>query len=400
MSRVFCPIVLLPLLAFCGPAQAQRGARPDLYFYRTAITLEDGSQVFGFEVFSPHDMATFPESQEMSGVILMVHWSTLCPAADRCDYSIIDKSLEYWRARGKKVVLSVTTIGWPHKVLNNGKEALVGATPDWVLAKVGAFTTKDGVSFGKIGGKEGEAHGLTVDLPQFWRPAYLVDLERLIHQLAQRYDGNPTIAQLRMSLGMETEENPPVGWFGQTPSGYSEIGWVKLCGDIARIYEREFQRTHLEFDISRMAVGYAFLNDGAYRAAVDGLLNELKQHNVFLAYNGLARPRPENKVGFAAHQYAYSQVQRFAPSPRNGGGLELVGPLWQQDGIAAMAEIVNRTRPNRLVMFGPEAAAINYRRLGKNPANRGPIDRLTQQKKIDVEIANTALLLRLIGYTD
>jgi hypothetical protein len=90
VKRVFCAIVLLPLLAFCGPAQAQWGARPELYFYRTAISLEDGSQVFGFEVFSPNDMATFPESKEMSGVVLMVHWSTLCPAADRCDYSIID----------------------------------------------------------------------------------------------------------------------------------------------------------------------------------------------------------------------------------------------------------------------------------------------------------------------
>jgi hypothetical protein len=155
--------------------------------------------------------------------------------------------------RGKKVVLAVTTIGWPHKVVNNGKEALVGATPDWVLAKVGAFTTKNGVSFGEIGGKGGEAHGLTVDLPQFWRPAYLVDLERLIHQLAQHYDGNPMIAQLRMSLGMETEENPPVGWFGQTPSGYSEIGWIKLCGDIA---------PNLRARVSKDASGIRYQLDG------------------------------------------------------------------------------------------------------------------------------------------
>jgi hypothetical protein len=60
-----------------------------------------------------------------------------------------------------------------------------------------------------------------------------------------------------------------------------------------------------------------------------------------------------------------------------------------------MADIGNRTKTNRLVVFGAESAAINYKRLGKNPANEPHVDARTPRKLLDPEIANATLLLRL-----
>jgi len=36
----------------------------------------------------------------MSGVVLIVYWSTLCPEPQGFDFSLIDKVLKFWREGG------------------------------------------------------------------------------------------------------------------------------------------------------------------------------------------------------------------------------------------------------------------------------------------------------------
>jgi hypothetical protein len=128
-------------------------------------------------------------------------------------------------------------------------------------------------------------------------------------------------------------------------------------------------------------------------------MNWLEQHEVFLAYDNLSNPPETQKQAFNKTAFAYSLVRRFARHPeRNGGGLELDGGLWYQNGIQNLAAIVNRIKPNRLVMFGSEAAAINYQRMGANPTNQAIADWLEPGNKLEVEIAKTNQLLKLIGY--
>ena len=170
-----------------------------------------------------------------------------------------------------------------------------------------------------------------IDTPKFWRPEFLVELAPMVRELAQHYDGNPTVAELRISLGSMTEENPPVGWFGHTVAGYSDLGWIETCRKIVAIYRREFHSTRLEFDVSRMAIGHVVVKDPAYALAVDNLMSELQRSGVFLAYDGLASNAKNEKVVADKDAFMYPLVQRFAANPqRNGGGLELAGPLWYQ----------------------------------------------------------------------
>jgi hypothetical protein len=300
VKQVFCPILLILFLACGGVAQAQSTARPNLYFAKPPTRLADGSLVGGPAAFTVEEITTgFPEIAEMKGVLLTVYWATICPTEERCDYSIIDKALQYWGAKGKKVILAVATIGFPRKVLRDGAEVLVNATPEWVMRETGTYSLPGSITFGVIGSKSMQGTA-TVVYPQFWHPAFMTEIERLVRQLAVRYDGNPTIAQLRMGFGLMTEENPPVGWFGQTPVGYSEIGWIDTCARIAAIYQQNFHKSQLEFQITRMASGYVFLKDSAYRAAVDNLMNWLEQHKVFLAYDNLTNPPETQKQGLPA----------------------------------------------------------------------------------------------------
>src|SRR5579864_5029408 len=111
--------------------------RPALFFYSPPFRPAGSLTLRSPPTLSADQITTlFPAIPEMSGVVLMVYWSTLCPQADSCDFSLIDKTLDYWGRRGKKVLLAVATMGFPDSLPVHGTETLVGATPDWVLAKV------------------------------------------------------------------------------------------------------------------------------------------------------------------------------------------------------------------------------------------------------------------------
>ncbi|HUZ64016.1 MAG TPA: hypothetical protein VMU82_09950, partial [Acetobacteraceae bacterium] len=113
--------ILWGAAACIAPASAGAAgfAPPQLFFYPPPYQLADGSLVASPVTVAAAQITTqFPRIREMSGVALLVYWSRLCPTAGRCDFSLIDKVLRYWGARGKKVVLGVATVGFPIKTMH------------------------------------------------------------------------------------------------------------------------------------------------------------------------------------------------------------------------------------------------------------------------------------------
>src|ERR1700730_8142672 len=107
------------LSAGSDPASMLASERPQLFFYPPARRLSDGSESGGIVTLDPLQITSnFPAIPQMSGVVLVVIWSSLCPQADHCDFSPIDQVLDFWGARNKKVILNVATVGPPVKVLD------------------------------------------------------------------------------------------------------------------------------------------------------------------------------------------------------------------------------------------------------------------------------------------
>jgi hypothetical protein len=102
-----------------------------------------------------------PEVPALAGVVLMVYWSTICPTA-ACNFSLIDKTIEYWHARGKRVVLTVATNGFPIRVKSAGPGDIEGATPEWVMQQIKTYPFASRV----LGGLPGEQDRVT-QFPDF-----------------------------------------------------------------------------------------------------------------------------------------------------------------------------------------------------------------------------------------
>ena len=78
----------------------------------------------------------------MSGVAFEIQWSQLCPVENQCNFSIIDRVLDYWHAAGRKVILSVAPIFAPMEKFGPGGHSFVPGTPDSVLQRVATFQSE------------------------------------------------------------------------------------------------------------------------------------------------------------------------------------------------------------------------------------------------------------------
>jgi hypothetical protein len=388
ISRLLLGLSLTAYLAL-APSVPRAAGLPALFFYPAPITLEDESVLSSPLTIEATQITTsFPKIKEMSGVALLVYWSKLCPERNSCDFSIINQVLNYWQQANKKVVLGVATIGFPVKTFIAGKALFQDATPGWVLADAGSYQFRTR-TLGKIGG-QGE---IEAPFPQFWQGSFLHDTKQLVDQLA-RFDGNPTISQVRISTGLMTEDNPMVGHVNQPMPGYSEEEWLEYCEEVTALYLNAFHRTQLEFDVGRILVAYD-RGSPSFRGQVDGFLQQLRDRHVFLAYDGL---RSESLTDLHATdsmrgpslalQWVRQSIQSGA-----GGGLE-GAPLIsnKMDDVGAIAAVVRELHPQRLILWSTEAGSLNYLRKGPNPENALLVKIIGQQNLVVVEEKSRALL--------
>ncbi len=126
--RQFCAIgkclALSGIISFASPvvgAASPLNYTPELYFYPPPYRLADGSLASSPLALGEDQLtALFPQIDEMSGVVVMVPWSSLAPVQGHYDFTLIDNVLKFWTARDKKIVLGVSTSGPPFKIVRDG----------------------------------------------------------------------------------------------------------------------------------------------------------------------------------------------------------------------------------------------------------------------------------------
>ena len=372
-------------------------AAPELFFYPPPIRLADGALVYSPVTFAPEQLTSdFPQIDEMSGVVLIAYWSTICPTENACNFELIDRVLDYWKARKKKVVLSIATVGFPIRVYQDGQSRELNATPDWVLRRVTTFSEPSRV-ITAIG--EPPHQSLAV-FPVYNDPSFVSEIRKLVAQLA-RYDGNSTIAQVRISAGLLGEDNPSVDGLKSRMPGFSDTVWTNYCRLMLDIYAEKFHRTQLEFDLGRISWSGA-LGDEAQKRLEATLITELQNKHALIAFDGLESstlsvlegPVDRKTLGPAR------TLSRLVATKQKGEsiGLESAAPLQvpRMNDIASIEATIEKIMPSRLVLFGTDAGIINLARTGENPTNETTRRFISKDRRSE-EGARAINLLKQIG---
>jgi len=332
----------------------------------------------------------------MAGVVLIINWSQLCPTPDRCDFSIVEQVLSYWRTRGKRVILAVATVGYPYRSVEGGNPHYVSATPDWVLDQIQTYSA-DSLALGRIGNQT----RATVRFPSYSDPRFAKLIAALVQQLS-RFDGHVALSQIRISTGFLTEDNPsPAGPKWLIP-GYTDLDWVAYCRQMANLFERNFHQTQLEFDFGVVALAYQ-RGGPAERLAVDRLVDHLIAQKTFLAFDGLQssmvtsispRAKQEDEVPRIVHYL------KIAGDKYNGAGLEAMVPISddRMQDVKSLVAVVKALKPSRLVLFPEAAGSLNRERRGANEQNATATQWLDVQPNAATANAHIHELLISLGY--
>lgn len=372
--------------------------RPELFFYPPALRLSDGSESGGIVTLDPRQITTnFPAIPQMSGVVLVVIWSSLCPQAGNCDFSPIDQVLEFWGARNKKVILNVATVGPPVKVLDFGAPRFVSTTPEWVLSRVATYAATT-PTLGFIDGR----NETLARFPSYVDPAFAELVERFVQQLA-RYDGNPVISQVRISTGRLGEDQPRAGPNAPLRAipGYTDLNWIAYCRRMTTIFRSAFKRTQLEFDLGRVGVSWVQGDDAVKRAA-DGFIEDLLEGNTFLQFNGLRDDTYENISGDPQSAGIQRDLYYLRQARGRGTaiGLEAFAPMTnpRMQNVNEIVKAVRALRPKRLVLFPDSAALIDYENRGDQPSNAAEMKWVNGHANNQAAVAHVHELLHALGY--
>jgi hypothetical protein len=379
------------IVASTAPAAA---TPPQLFFYPPPVQLADNSVISSPVTFSADQITTlFPEIDEMSGVVLLINWSQLCPDPDKCDFSLIDQVLSYWGARGKKVILGVATVGYPYRSVEGGKAHYVSATPDWVLDQIDTYVM-DSLTLGWIDNQTSKRSRF----PSYADPRFAKLIAVLVHRLA-RYDGNPAISQIRISTGFLTEDNSGPRWF--IPN-YTDLDWTGYCRQMANLFQREFHRSQLELDLGLLGLVYQ-RGGPKERAAVDQLMAELIAQKTFLAFDGLQSSTidaldPRAKQDDEEPRILY--YLKLAGAKYGGLGLEAMEPISddRMQDVKSLAAVVKALKPSRLVLFPDAAGSLSRERRGTSPQNALATGWLDVQPNAASANAHIHELLTSLGY--
>jgi glycosyl hydrolase family 42 (putative beta-galactosidase) len=365
-----------------GPAAT--ASPPPLFVYSGGHRFADGRPLTSPQTMDLEQITTnIPAIPELAGVVLMVTWSTLCPTDGHCDFSLIDKTIEYWHARGKRVVLSVPTNGFPVRVKSAAPDDIAGATPEWVMRQIKTY----GFSSQMLGALPGEPDQVT-QFPDFRDPKYLDLVAALVHELAARYDGNPTIAQIRIATGAMGEDNPIVGVPGHPWAGYAESQWLDFSRRVVQVYVAAFTRSELQFDITRLSYMWGH-GAPAEQAAVDAFIHELFRHRVMLAFDGLSSDSSRLLApGYDMRDSAARSLLFLKQYHERGGRTKLEAASLlsapRMQAVAGIIDAVRRIEPEELVFF------IDLALAGTHAPARSPLETTARQ--------NGEQILRELGY--
>lgn len=206
--------------------------------------------------------APLVDNPYVSGGIGLYSWAALEPTPGVFDWSPIDADLATWAGHGKKLGIRAYT-------------SIPGQsfTPGWVYAAgVPAVAWPDGSV-----------------LPVYWNATYLAAWRSFVLALAERYDGDPTVAWIQAGVGIygETKVDSDHGnpsrvavWKG---AGFTERRWLETVAAILDTYAESFSETPLVAAVELKAL------TGVTPASswVSSVLAVLAARDIWAQYDGI-----------------------------------------------------------------------------------------------------------------
>lgn len=156
------------------------------------------------------------------GIIIGGHqdwpWSALEPAEGQYQWGIIDTWLDNQAAAGKPAGIAVDTF--------RNESPADSATPQWVY--------NAGVPYAYCGGKR---------IPHYWNTLYQQKFGNFVRALAARYDNDPRVAWVQISVGMYGETAPAEASAADClkAAGLDSAKWVAAVNAITDIYRQAFR---------------------------------------------------------------------------------------------------------------------------------------------------------------
>jgi hypothetical protein len=379
----------------------------ELYFY-LPFGIEPLQHLFDPDSIVKNATTNFPAVDAMSGIALNIYWSQLCPVEGQCNFSIIDRVLDFWRKAGRKVILSVAVIGPPLEKFIGSEKAFVSATPDWLLKAVSTFQSASNNFIGIFNDWRNMASNplFSFPFPRYDDPRFVAEIEKLVRQLGERYDGNPTISYVRIGAGKAGEDNP-IGrtngfGLGTGMPGFTNHLWISYSRRVADAYFASFHKSRLEFDMGWMAVVAAGAKNitpitMSEQAQAEDFLDYVMSKDVFMTFDGgpaatnsvpgatAANPQGVTCTGFSPRPDAttppivaapYAEVEHW----RRLGmpfGFEVAALSNPCDAPEMIRAILERYRPRRIIFFADWAALINFHHKGLNQQNKWEVDAMT-----------------------
>jgi hypothetical protein len=358
------PILKRTLLAaFTALALAGRAAAdpsPALFYYPPAAIYPPHYLVGSPLTLLPGQSTTqFPAIPEMNGVAFTTYWSVICPQEGKYDFSMIDDALSYWRARGKKVVLAVATVGFPVRMAD---DSLMSATPAWVMKKVANVTAKIRIiPYSPILSKN---RGVA-SVPSYFDPVFMAETRKLVNALAQRYDGNPTIAQVRICTGILGEDNATFDGIQTKYPGFTKDGWTDYTREVTDLYCAAFHHSELDWDEGWITVNQMY-GTAEEKARARAYVESLFQRHIFIAFNGLSSQdnfiwqNRDNPAALTQWQQTIALDLRTLQEAKRHGchiGLEAYSVLTDKEmrSVPDMLATIRALQPDRLVWFNDVA---------------------------------------------
>lgn len=345
---------------------------------------------------------------DMAGIAVIIYWSQLCPVENQCNFEMIDRILDFWRERSKKVILAVSVIGPPiERVTATGKR-FDSATPDWVLHKVARFQSPSNNFIGAFADWKQMANNphFTFPFPRYDDPRFVAEIGELVRQLGERYDGRPDLAYVRVGAGKASEDNPIGRTNGFGPGtgmpGFTNHIWTSYTRQIANFYFADFRRTRLEFNFDWMAIVADRAKNATPITAAEAqearsFLDDLVRQNTFLAFDGGPSLVKAPPLATAIDPKG-ATCTGFSPNPADNTPPTLAAPYAEVEHLRQMgvpfgfeiaalsspcsapditAAILRRYQPERVIFFADTAALINFLHEGTNAQNAWAVENAT-----------------------
>ncbi|TSC68418.1 MAG: Peptidase S8 and S53 subtilisin kexin sedolisin, partial [Parcubacteria group bacterium Gr01-1014_66] len=169
-------------------------------------------------------------------------WSELEPREGEYQWAELDRFLEQWNAKGKKVIPQIVLYSKKGQNPTN-----IHATPQWVFnAGADKITILDPVT------------NKWLVWPVPWDPVFLQKYRNFIQGFAQRYDGHPAIEAVDIGLGLfattrlvlkePAEATPKLIAKGYDPA--TKQPWIDTIRTVQGFYREQFKTTSLRMVIT------------------------------------------------------------------------------------------------------------------------------------------------------